>query len=95
MGKSKKSALPDLGDLAQDGAEIAVKVNLKAARNALQVVDGCLRILVTAPPENGKANDAVQTILATATGVAKSRLILKRGQTSRNKLFLYSASSRN
>jgi len=38
-------------------------------------------------PENGKANAAVQKLLARALGIAKSRLILIRGHTAREKVF--------
>ena len=38
-------------------------------------------------PEDGKANAAVIKLLAKALGVAKSRLVLVRGATSRDKLF--------
>nr|WP_306346050.1 DUF167 domain-containing protein [Ruegeria atlantica] len=48
-----------------------------------------MRIFVTAPPENGKANEAVRNILAVAMGVAPSTLILRRGQASRDKVFVY------
>lgn len=45
------------------------------------------RCTVTAAPEDGRANAAVAAALAYALGVAKSRLVLVRGQTSRDKLF--------
>ncbi len=50
---------------------------------------GVIRITVTVPPENGKANEAVRRILATALQVAPSALTLKQGQTARDKLFVY------
>ena len=93
MGKPKKKALPDLSHLAQSGAEIAVRVTPKASRNAIEIRDHVLRISVTVVPENGKANTAVQALLATAMGVAPSRLTLRRGQGAREKLFVYSGSS--
>jgi len=95
MGKPKKNDLPDLSHLAQAGAEIAVRVTPKASRNAIDIRDHVLRISVTVVPEDGKANDAVQALLATAMGVATSQLTLKRGQGAREKLFVYSGSSRS
>lgn len=95
MGKPKKKDLPDLSHLAQTGAEIAVRVTPKASRNAIEIRDHQLRVSVTVVPENGKANDAVQALLATAMGVAPSQLTLKRGQGAREKLFVYSGSSRS
>lgn len=73
--------------MAQAGAEFAVRVTPRASRNALQMVEGQIRISVTTVPEDGKANRAVQDLLADALGVAKTRLTLVRGATSRDKLF--------
>lgn len=53
----------------------------------MEETDGGLRAYVTAVPEGGKANAAVQALLAAALGVAASGLTLVRGQTSRNKIF--------
>ena len=79
--------LPDLKDHAQSGAEIAVRVTPKASRDRILYDDGALRVYVTAVAENGKANQAVQKLLAKALGLPKSRLELIRGQTSRDKVF--------
>ncbi|WP_323717628.1 DUF167 domain-containing protein [Paracoccus aminovorans] len=79
--------MTDLSHLALPGAEIAVRVTPRASRNAV-VLDGeIIRVLVTVVPEDGKANAAVVKLLAKALGVAKSRLALVRGATSRDKLF--------
>ena len=77
----------DLRDLARPGAEIAVRVTPKAARNRFAVEDGALRVYVTVVPEDGKANAAVIKLLAKALGVAKTRLTLVRGATARDKVF--------
>ncbi|MCB1337218.1 MAG: DUF167 domain-containing protein [Maritimibacter sp.] len=76
-----------LAHLATPGAEFAVRVTPKAARNAVEPGDAGLRIYVTAAPEDGKANKAVTKLLADALGVARSRLTLVRGATARDKLF--------
>lgn len=89
MARAKSRDLPDLAHLAVEGAEFAVRVTPGAARNAVIERDGELRITVTAPPENGKANTAVTQLLARALGVAPSTLTLLRGVTSREKLFRY------
>ena len=49
--------------------------------------DGAVHIRVTAPPEDGKANAAVQKLLARALGIAPSRLTLTGGAIARDKLF--------
>lgn len=78
---------PDLSHLAQEGAEIAVRVTPRAGRNAVEQDGGTLRVRVTATPENGKATEAVRKLLAKALGVPKTRLTLLRGATSRDKVF--------
>lgn len=77
----------DWADLAQSGAEFALRVTPGARRVALVAEDGAYRAAVTAPPEDGRANAAVAELLARALGVAKSRLVLVRGATSRDKVF--------
>ena len=76
-----------LAHLAVPGAEFAVKVTPRARRPGVTAEDGLLRVAVTAAPEDGKANAAVAEALAHALGVAKSRLHLLRGATSREKVF--------
>ena len=73
--------------MAVPGTEIAVRVTPKAARNALRVEAGAVRISVTTVPEDGKATKAAVKLLARALGVAPGRLRLVRGATSRDKLF--------
>ncbi|MBC7163452.1 MAG: DUF167 domain-containing protein [Roseovarius sp.] len=79
--------MPDLTHLAVPGTRIALRVTPKASRARLVVEGAQLRAYVTVAPEGGKANAAVQTLLARALGVAKSRVVLVRGQTSRDKVF--------
>ena len=79
--------MTDLSHLAQPGTLIEVRVTPRASRNAVLLDDGAIRVTVTTVPEDGKANAAVAALLATALGVAKSRLVLVRGATAREKLF--------
>ena len=44
-------------------------------------------VWTTAPPDKGAANAAVARLLARELGVAPSRVVLKRGASSRNKVF--------
>lgn len=78
----------DLHHLTAPGTEIALRVTPKASRNAIELRDGALRIYVTCVPEDGKANAAVQKLLAKELGIAKSRLTLMRGHTARDKVFV-------
>lgn len=78
--------LPDLSALAQPGARLAVRATPRAKREAIEPGDP-LRVWVTAPADEGRANEAVRKLLAKALGIAPSRLTLLRGQTARDKLF--------
>ncbi len=79
--------MAELAHLAHPGAEIAVRVTPRASRNALRMDDGMIRIQVTSVPEDGKATEAAQVLLAKALGVAKTRLTLLRGTKARDKVF--------
>ena len=76
-----------LPPLSGPGTEIAVRVTPKASRNTIVAEDGAIRVYVTCVPEDGKANAEVQKLLAKALGVARSRLVLVRGATARDKVF--------
>ena len=47
-----------------------------------------LVVKVTAPPQGGRANEALISVLSESLGIAKSQIVLQRGQRSRNKLVL-------
>lgn len=79
--------MADLSHLSAPGTQVTVRVTPNAARERIEAEDGTIRIYVTVVPEDGKANAAVQILLAKAIGIAKSRLSLIRGHTSRDKTF--------
>lgn len=71
----------------QPNATIKVRVQPRSSRNeVVGYQDDVLRLRVIAPPEGGKANEAVISLLAGALGVAKSQVRIVRGHTSRDKL---------
>lgn len=74
-------------DLAQPGARFVVRATPRARRNQVLRDGETFRISVTAPADEGRANAAVVEALAGVLGVAKSRLTLLHGATSRDKLF--------
>jgi uncharacterized protein (TIGR00251 family) len=49
---------------------------------------GSLKVAVTAPPEDGRANKALTDALRELLGLKRSQVELLSGQTSRNKKFL-------
>lgn len=66
---------------------ITVRVKSRASRNRVTCYrDGKMRVSVTAPPHGGRANAALLDLLADALGVAKSRLTIIRGHSSRDKI---------
>jgi len=48
--------------------------------------DGSLLVYIREPAVEGKANTALIELLAKHFGVAKSRIVIVRGHTSRNKI---------
>jgi len=49
---------------------------------------GALKVAVQAPPEDGKANDAILDLLRKSFGIGKQQIELVSGHTSRDKKFL-------
>ncbi len=47
--------------------------------------NGCLKVAVTAPPEGGRANEAIAEVIAEALGLRRSAVRVAGGQTSRQK----------
>jgi uncharacterized protein (TIGR00251 family) len=76
-----------------DGVKLAVRVQPGAKKTAIVGVYGegqaaQLKIAVQAPPVDGKANAALIAFLAVTFEVAKSRVELVNGESSRIKVFL-------
>ena len=72
-----------------DGATLAVRAQPGARKNAvLGEQAGALKIAVTAPPEDGRANEALVEMLRDWLGVKRSQVSLLSGDKNRNKVFL-------
>jgi uncharacterized protein len=66
----------------QGGVQICVKVVPGSSKTALAgTLGGMLKVKVAAPPERGKANEALIDFLAQALAVKGSRITLTRGHT--------------
>lgn len=66
---------------------IYVKVTPRAGRNeVVKVFEGEYKVKITAPPEKGKANEAVIEILADYFDVSKSSVNIIAGKTARVKI---------
>ncbi len=65
---------------------IRVRLTPRSARN--EIVgwrDGLLRVRVTAPPVDGKANEALERLIAKTIGVRKSAVSVVSGARAREK----------
>ncbi len=72
-----------------EGYVLPVRAQPGARRSGVQGEQaGALKIAVSAPPEDGRANQAVVEVLRQALGVRRSQIELIGGQTSRDKRFL-------
>ncbi|MBI5170964.1 MAG: DUF167 domain-containing protein [Candidatus Eisenbacteria bacterium] len=66
---------------------LAVRVQPGARRDALvdRLANGDWKLAVSAPPEDGRANDAVVELLAELLGVKRRQVVVTRGASSRSK----------
>ena len=69
----------------------SVRIEVKAvpgsSRNAVVGWMGnALKVRVSAPPERGKANAAIEAVLAEALGLPADRVRIVAGETSRRKI---------
>lgn len=69
------------------GTTFAIKVQPRAKRNAIVGTLGdALKVSLTAPPVDGKANEACIDFFAKLLKVPRSSVTIAAGQTSRNKV---------
>ena len=69
------------------GATFAVRVQPRARKNAVVgEIGDALKIALTAPPVEGRANEACIAFLAEFLKVPRSSVTIAAGQTSRNKV---------
>ncbi|OQX65584.1 MAG: YggU family protein [Anaerolineaceae bacterium 4572_5.1] len=81
---SRKYKLHD----GRKGSALAVRLTPKASRNAIVGImeDGTVKVHVTAPPVEGKANQALVKLIAEVLKVPKSSVEIVAGETGRDKL---------
>ena len=69
------------------GVSFAVKVHPRAKKNAITgEIGDALKVALTAPPVEGKANEACIEFFAKLLKVPRSSVTIAAGQNSRNKL---------
>lgn len=67
---------------------MAIRVTPRASRNEIVEIlpDNTIKVRLTAPPVNGKANEALIEFLSKVLSVARSRIEIVAGETGRDKL---------
>jgi uncharacterized protein (TIGR00251 family) len=69
------------------GATFSVKIHPRARKNAITgVVGDALKLALTAPPVEGRANQAVIEFFADLFEIPQSSVTIASGATSRNKI---------
>lgn len=70
------------------GFKVSVKVTPKASRGKIEFLEeeNVLKIWTTAPPVEGKANEAVIKQIADFLGIPKSEVEIKVGNSGRQKI---------
>ena len=67
---------------------LKIRVLPRSSRNEMagEMADGTFKVKLTAAPVEGKANSALIELLSEHFGVAKSKIRIVRGGTSKNKM---------
>jgi len=77
------------------GITFAVKVHPRARKNAITgAVGDALKLALTAPPVEGRANQAVIEFFAELFAIPRSSVTIASGETSRNKVVRISGLNR-
>jgi len=79
------TSLIDIRD-TPDGCTLPVRVHPGARTNAITGIhDGSIKISLTTPPTDGRANEALIAFLAGCLQIPRARIVLLTGVTSRSK----------
>jgi uncharacterized protein (TIGR00251 family) len=69
------------------GCTVTVRIHPGAQQDAITGIhDGALKISLTTPPVDGRANDALVAYLATSLRLPRARIMLLTGHNSRSKI---------
>ena len=72
-----------------NGVSFAIRVQPRASRSTIAgELDGALKIRLAAPPVDGEANEELIRFLSKLFNVARAQIVMRSGQTSRNKLIM-------
>jgi uncharacterized protein (TIGR00251 family) len=78
-----------------EGCVLPVRARPGSRRSGVQGEQaGALKVAVSAPPQDGRANEAIVEVLRETLGVRRSQIELLGGATARDKRFLIRGLSR-
>ena len=84
MKKAKTNQPQDKA--VQGSALLVTRIQPRASKNEIIPMEGgALKVRLTAPPVDGAANEGLIRFLSEVLGIAKSRVEIISGQTSREK----------
>lgn len=73
----------------QDGLRLRLYLQPKSSKDQwVGLYNDAIKVAITAPPIDGKANQHLLTFLAKSFKVAKSDIVLEKGELSRHKVVL-------
>ena len=67
----------------------SIRVRLQPRASSSRITgekDGVIQVRVTAPPVDGEANAALEKLVAKKLGIARSKVKVMKGETSREKV---------
>ena len=77
------------------GLDVRIRAVPRASKNEIQgIYDGALKVRLTTPPVDGKANQALIKFLSKTLKISKTQIELMQGDTSRNKTIRLSGITR-
>ena len=84
--------MPQVITIKENGLTLSLRVQPGAKRSSFDGLwnETHIKVALQAPAVDGKANEAVQKLLATWMGCPKGKVTLLSGQTSRDKVFFIS-----
>ncbi len=89
MTSEEQAELMRILRVRPEGISLPCHVCPRASRNAVSGIYGnALKVMLAAPPVDGKANSELCVFFSRILGLPKSAVLLESGQTSRNKVLL-------
>jgi len=85
--RGKKDRSRPKADMGMTETRLHIRLQPGARKNEVMAFQGdVLRARVTAPPHEGRANQALLELLSDLLDIPKSRIAIVRGHTSRDKV---------